>query len=68
MLRFIAHTDRISMQVHRSFETLRSAQKPGGLLLITSVMRQLIGDENFITLLRAEAIVDMPKQLRARLD
>jgi len=38
------------------------------LLLITSVMRQLIGDENFITLLRAEAIVDMPKQLRARLD
>jgi len=24
-------------------------------------MRQLIGDENFITLLRAEAIVDMPK-------
>jgi ParB family chromosome partitioning protein len=38
------------------------------LLLITSVMRQLIGDENFITLLRAEAVVDMPKQLRARLD
>jgi len=38
------------------------------LLLITSVMRQLIGDENFITLLRAEGIVDMPKQLRARLD
>jgi ParB family transcriptional regulator, chromosome partitioning protein len=38
------------------------------LLLITSVIRQLIGDENFITLLRAEGIVDMPKQLRARLD
>jgi hypothetical protein len=27
--RFIMHTGRISMQVHRSFETLRSAQKPG---------------------------------------
>ena len=38
------------------------------LLLITSVMRQLLGDENFITLLRAEGIVDMPKQLKARLD
>jgi ParB family chromosome partitioning protein len=38
------------------------------LLLITSVMRQLMGDENFITLLRAEGIVDMPKQLKARLD
>jgi hypothetical protein len=31
-------------------------------------MRQLLGDENFITLLRAEDIVDMPKQLKARLD
>lgn len=38
------------------------------LLLITSVMRQLINDENFVTLLRAEGIVDMPKQLKARLD
>jgi ParB family transcriptional regulator, chromosome partitioning protein len=38
------------------------------LLLITSVMRQLQGDENFITLLRAEGIVDMPKQLKERLD
>ena len=38
------------------------------LLLITSVLRQLIGDDNFVTLLRAEGIVDMPKQLRARLD
>jgi ParB family chromosome partitioning protein len=38
------------------------------LLLITSVMRQLVSDENFVTLLRAEGIVDMPKQLRNRLD
>jgi ParB family chromosome partitioning protein len=38
------------------------------LLLITSVMRQLLSDENFITLLRAEGIVDMPKQLKERLD
>ena len=38
------------------------------LLLITSAMRQLIGDENFVTLLRAEGIADMPKQLMSRLD
>lgn len=38
------------------------------LLLITSVMRELVGDENFVTLLRAEGIADMPKQLMARLD
>jgi ParB family chromosome partitioning protein len=38
------------------------------LVLITSAMRQLIGDENFVTLLRAEGIVDMPKQLKARLE
>jgi hypothetical protein len=36
--------------------------------LVTSAMRQLIGDENFVTLLRAEGILDMPKQLKARLD
>ena len=38
------------------------------LVLITSAMRQLIGDENFVTLLRAEGILDMPKQLKSRLD
>ena len=38
------------------------------LVLITSAMRQLIGDEHFVTLLRAEGILDMPKQLKARLD
>lgn len=38
------------------------------LLLLTSVMRQLLDDENFITLLRAEGINDMPKQLRDRLE
>lgn len=37
------------------------------LLLITSVMRQLLSDENFLTLLRAESIADMPKQLMGRL-
>jgi hypothetical protein len=31
-------------------------------------MRQLIGDENFITLLRAEGVSEMPKQLKDRLD
>jgi ParB family transcriptional regulator, chromosome partitioning protein len=38
------------------------------LLLVTSVMRQLVGDENFVTLLRAEGIADMPKQLMVRLE
>ena len=38
------------------------------LLLVTSVIRQLVSDENFVTLLRAEGISDMPKQLKDRLD
>lgn len=38
------------------------------LLLITSAMRQLLHDDNFTTLLRAEGIVDMPRQLMARLE
>jgi ParB family chromosome partitioning protein len=38
------------------------------LVLVTSAMRQLMRDDNFITLLRAEAIADMPKQLMARLE
>jgi ParB family chromosome partitioning protein len=38
------------------------------LLLITSAMRQLVRDDNFVTLLRAEGIFDMPKQLMARLE
>jgi ParB family chromosome partitioning protein len=37
------------------------------MLLITSAMRQLVQDDNFVTLLRAEAIADMPKQLMARI-
>jgi ParB family chromosome partitioning protein len=37
------------------------------LLLLTSVMRTLLSDEHFITLLRAENIADMPEQLAARL-
>jgi len=38
------------------------------LLLISSMMRQLIGDENFVTLLRAEGMDDIPKQLMTRLN
>ena len=38
------------------------------LLLITSAMRQLLQDDNFTTLLRAEGIIDMPKQLMARFE
>jgi ParB family chromosome partitioning protein len=37
------------------------------LVLVASVMRQLLADENFLTLLRAESIADMPKQLMGRL-
>ena len=37
------------------------------LLLVASVMRQLIADDNFLTLLRAEGIADMPKQLTGRI-
>ena len=38
------------------------------LVLVTSAVRQLIRDDNFITLLRAEAIADMPKQFMVRLE
>ena len=38
------------------------------LLLITTAFRQLMGDENFITLLRAEGVSDMPKHLAARME
>jgi hypothetical protein len=31
-------------------------------------MRQLLADENFVTLLKAENIADMPGQLMAQLD
>jgi len=38
------------------------------LLLITTAFRQLLDDENLLTLLRAEGINDMPKQLATRLE
>lgn len=38
------------------------------LVLVTSAVRHLLADENFVTLLRAESIHDMPGQLMARLD
>lgn len=38
------------------------------LLLITTAFRQLVSDENFITLLRAEGINDLPKQLATRVE
>ena len=37
------------------------------LLLLISVFRQLLADEHFVTLLRAEQLQDMPEQLAARL-
>jgi ParB family transcriptional regulator, chromosome partitioning protein len=37
------------------------------LLLLISAMRRLIQDEHFVTLLRAENLVDMPEQLAVRL-
>ena len=38
------------------------------LAMATSAVRQLLADENFVTLLRAESIPDMPGQLMSRLD
>ena len=37
------------------------------LLLLTSALRRLMQDEHFLTLLRAENLVDMPEQLATRL-
>jgi ParB family transcriptional regulator, chromosome partitioning protein len=37
------------------------------LLLLISAIRRLLQDEHFLTLLRAESLVDMPEQLAARL-
>lgn len=37
------------------------------LLLLTTAVRQLMSDEHFVTLLRAESLVDMPKELALRL-
>jgi ParB family chromosome partitioning protein len=37
------------------------------LLLLTSAVRQLLSDEHFVTLLRAENLADMPEQLAERL-
>lgn len=45
----------------------KAEQTKERILLLTSAMRQLLQDENFVTLLRAEGITDMPKQLRERL-
>jgi ParB family chromosome partitioning protein len=37
------------------------------LLLLVSALRQLLADEHFVTLLRAEQLIDMPEQLAVRL-
>jgi ParB family chromosome partitioning protein len=37
------------------------------LLLLVSAFRQLIADDHFVTLLRAEQLTDMPEQLAVRL-
>jgi ParB family chromosome partitioning protein len=37
------------------------------LLLLTSALRQLLSDEHFVTLLRAENLADLPEQLAERL-
>ena len=46
----------------------KAEQVKDRLVLVTFAVRQLVRDENFITLLRAEAIADMPKQLMTRLE
>ncbi|MGE0677212.1 plasmid partitioning protein RepB C-terminal domain-containing protein [Pseudolabrys sp.] len=40
----------------------------GRLLFIVNALRRLLGDENFITLLRAESVHTLPKPLAERLD
>jgi ParB family chromosome partitioning protein len=47
----------------RKVETTRNH-----LIFVTEAMRKLFGDENFVTLLRAEAIDTMPKNLALRLE
>jgi ParB family chromosome partitioning protein len=37
------------------------------LLIIATVMKTLLADENFQTLLRAENLADMPEQLAIRI-
>lgn len=37
------------------------------LLLLTTAIRRLMSDEHFVTLLRAESLVDMPEELATRL-
>ena len=45
----------------------KAEQTKERILLLTSAMRELFHDENFVTLLRAEGITDMPRQLSERL-
>jgi ParB family transcriptional regulator, chromosome partitioning protein len=45
----------------------RAEKANSRMLLLTSAFRQLLADENFVTLLRAEKLSDMPEKLAERL-
>jgi ParB family transcriptional regulator, chromosome partitioning protein len=38
------------------------------LVFVTEAMRKLLADDNFVTLLRAEALETLPKNLAMRID
>ena len=55
-------------QIHEQQNLVKKANSTKErLLLLTSAIRSLLVDEHFVTLLRAEELVDMPEQLAARL-
>jgi ParB family chromosome partitioning protein len=64
--------DALVREYHRQIRDQKSLVKKASatrdrLLLLVSALRQLLVDEHFVTLLRAEQLTDMPEQLAVRL-
>jgi ParB family chromosome partitioning protein len=59
---FQEDVDRKRILIHKA-ETTRSR-----LVFVTEAMRKLLADDNFLTLLRAEGLDTLPKNLAARID
>jgi ParB family chromosome partitioning protein len=64
--------DALVREYQRQIRDQKSLVKKAGatkdrLLLLVSALRQLLVDEHFVTLLRAEQLTDMPEQLAVRL-
>jgi ParB family transcriptional regulator, chromosome partitioning protein len=56
-------------RVHEQQRLVRKAdQAKDRLLVLVPLMRELLADEDFVTLLRAESIMDLPAPLSTRLD